>query len=115
MQARSHPADQCLLVFCTCPDTASAEQIARALVEGRHAACVNVLPGVQSVYRWQGKVESARESVLLIKTTTESYPALERAVRDAHRYELPELIAVPIHTGLEPYLHWVCESVKQDQ
>jgi len=102
------------LVLCTCPDEASAGRIARALVEGRLAACVNVLPGLRSVYRWQGAVEEAQEHLLLIKTCAARLPDLERAVRELHPYELPELVAVPITGGLAAYLDWVRENSRPE-
>ncbi len=101
-------------MFCTCPDEGSAVRIARALVEERLAACVNVLPGLRSIYRWQGAVEEAQEHLLLIKTSAPRLPALERAVRERHPYELPELVAVPITGGLAAYLDWVRENSRPE-
>jgi periplasmic divalent cation tolerance protein len=99
-----------LLVLTTLPDEASARQLATQLVDTGLAACVNVLAPATSVYRWQGVTETASEIPLLIKTTAERYPALETAVRAAHPYELPELIALPVVRGLAPYLDWVAAS-----
>ena len=96
-----------LLVLCTCPDRDTAESIARALVERRLAACVSVLPGVLSVYRWQGAVEQATELQLVIKTTRDRYAEVEAAVQAVHPYELPELIAVEPVAGLARYLDWI--------
>lgn len=96
-----------LVCFCTCPDAASAERLAEALVGERLAACVNVLPGVRSVYRWQGSIERADEVVLLIKTTHDRLDALAARVRALHPYELPELVAVEAAGGLPDYLAWV--------
>jgi periplasmic divalent cation tolerance protein len=96
-----------LLTICTCPDDDRARAIASALVERHLAACVNVTPPVTSVYRWDGRVETAAEVLMLIKTTRDRYPALERALRDLHPYEVPEIIAVPIDRGLHDYLQWV--------
>lgn len=96
-----------LLTICTCPDDDRARAIASALVERDLAACVNVTPPVTSVYRWDGRVETAAEVLMLIKTTRDRYPALERALRDLHPYEVPEIIAVPIDQGLHDYLQWV--------
>jgi periplasmic divalent cation tolerance protein len=98
-----------LLVLCTCPPEA-AERLAAALVEEQLAACVNVLPGIQSVYRWQGAVERSAETLLLAKTTSDRYPALETRLRALHPYELPEIIALPIERGLPGYLSWVSEQ-----
>jgi periplasmic divalent cation tolerance protein len=101
-----------LIVFCTCPDTTGAEALARALVDGRLAACVNVLPGVRSVYRWRDAVESSEEVQLLIKTTRDRFDALREAIRVQHPYELPELIAVEAVAGLDPYLAWIEDSTR---
>ena len=103
-----------LLCLCTCPDPACADAIAAALVDERLAACVNQLPGLQSVYRWEGKVERAEEVLLLIKTTGDRLPALTARVQALHPYELPELIAVEATGGLAPYLAWVAEQTRED-
>ena len=87
--------------------TDSAERIATALVAERLAACVNLLPGLRSVYRWQGKVEAAAEVLLLVKTSAEAYPALQERLRQLHPYELPELLAVEAASGLPEYLQWL--------
>lgn len=97
----------CLLVLTNLPDEASARTLAGQLLDARLAACVNILAPCRSVYRWQGKIEDASETPLLIKTTAERYAALEKAIRAAHPYELPEIIAVPITHGLPDYLRWV--------
>jgi len=102
-----------LIVITNCPDEETANHIALAVVEARLAACVNILPRVQSIYRWQGAVESAVEVPLLIKTTTAAYPALEAAIRERHPYEVPEIIALPISAGLPAYLNWVAEEMLQ--
>ena len=96
-----------LICFCTCPDADSAERIAAALAAERLAACVNLLPGLRSVYRWQGKVEAAAEVLLLVKTSAEAYPALQERLRQLHPYELPELLAVEAASGLPEYLQWL--------
>ncbi|HET7201261.1 MAG TPA: divalent-cation tolerance protein CutA [Burkholderiales bacterium] len=94
------------------PDRESAGNLALALIEKRLAACVNILSPCRSVYRWQGRTESAEEFPMLIKTTRERYPALEAAIRAGHPYELPEIIAVPIAGGLPAYLDWVYSETK---
>ena len=99
-----------LLVLTNCPDEETAGRIARTLVENRLAACVNVLPEVESTYRWQGSVEQAVEVPLLIKCTRERYAALEEAIRQLHPYTVPEVIGVPVVAGLAPYLRWVAEE-----
>lgn len=96
-----------LLVLTNCPDEEVANTIALAVVEARLAACVNILPRVQSIYRWQGKVESATEIPVFIKSTATSYPALEKLIRQHHPYEVPEIIALPVAHGLPAYLNWV--------
>jgi periplasmic divalent cation tolerance protein len=96
-----------LLVFTNLPDRAAAEKLADALVQKRVAACVNILAPCRSVYRWKGAVQHDEEHPVLIKTTRESYAALEAAIREAHPYELPEIVAVPIERGLPAYLDWV--------
>lgn len=103
-----------LLCLCTCPDAACADAIAMALVEERLAACVNQLPGVQSVYRWEGKVERSGEVLLLIKTSHLRLPTLTARVQALHPYELPELIAVEAAGGFAPYLAWVAEQTRED-
>ena len=101
------------LVITNCPDEETANRIALAVVEEKLAACVNILPRVQSIYRWQGAVESAVEVPLLIKTTAACYPALEAAIRERHPYDVPEIIALPVATGLPAYLNWVAEETLQ--
>ncbi|HZX30520.1 MAG TPA: divalent-cation tolerance protein CutA [Rhodocyclaceae bacterium] len=102
-----------LLVLTNCPDAAVAEDIARHLVEGRLAACVNILAPCRSVYRWQGAVETAAEVPLLIKTSADRYAALEAAIQAVHPYEVPEIIALPIDQGLPAYLDWVANETHQ--
>ncbi len=102
-----------LLVLTNCPDEESANAIALALVEDRLAACVNILPRVQSVYRWQGAVESATEIPLFIKSTATNYPALEAAIRNRHPYQVPEIIALPVELGLPAYLDWIASETTQ--
>jgi periplasmic divalent cation tolerance protein len=96
-----------LLVFTNLPDRASAERLADVLIERRLAACVNILAPCRSVYRWKGAVQHDEEHPMLIKTSAERYGALEQALRQGHPYELPEIIAVPIESGLPAYLDWV--------
>lgn len=104
-----------LLVLTTVPDAATAERLARLLVEARLAACVNIVPGLRSVYRWQGAVEVAEELQLVIKTSEPRYRALEEALRSHHPYELPEIVALPVAQGARNYLRWIAdESAGQD-
>ena len=106
--------DPILLVMTNMPDMPSAQAMASALVNARLAACVNILPGVQSVYRWQGAVEQAAEVTLLIKTTQRRYPQLQQAIVAAHPYDVPEVIALPLADGHPPYLHWVTAETERD-
>jgi periplasmic divalent cation tolerance protein len=99
-----------LVVLVTLP-TAAAPALARRLVEEGRAACVNQLPGVRSTYRWEGRVEEADEALLLVKTTLDGYPALAARVRELHPYEVPQLLALPVAAGDEPYLQWLKRSV----
>jgi len=100
-----------LVCYCTCPDEAVARRLAERAVEAGLAACVNLVPGVQSVYRWEGKVTADTEWLLIIKTDIAHFPALDDFVRGEHPYELPELIAVPVATGSRPYLEWLHRSL----
>ncbi len=99
------------LVLTTASSPEESKKIARALVESRLAACVNILPKIESVYRWEGKVEDAQECLLLIKTTSEALPAVGEAVRRLHSYDVPECIALAVEEGSETYLKWIDECV----
>lgn len=103
-----------IIIYCTCPDIVTAEKISRQLVSDNLAACVNMLPAITSIYRWQGKTEQASEVLLLIKTTAERFAAISTVIEDIHPYELPELIAVSITDGLPGYLDWIkqCTTTK---
>lgn len=100
-------ADAVLLVMTNVPDRETAETIARALVDDRLAACVNVMSPCTSVYRWQGAVETAAEVPVFVKTTAGRYAAVEQRIRALHPYELPEIVAVSAGPGLPAYLDWV--------
>ena len=97
--------ENAVVVLCTFPDIEQARQIGAALVERQVAACVNLLPGVESIYRWEGKIERAGEVLALIKTTR--YAALETAIRELHPYEVPEILALPVMKGSPEYLDWL--------
>ena len=101
-----------IAVFTNLPDSASAFNLARALVERRLAACVNVLAPATSFYRWEGRLHEEAETPLMVKTTRERYPEVEAAIRELHPYELPEIIALPVERGLEKYLGWVADECK---
>ena len=96
-----------IAVLTNLPDSESAFNLARALVQLRLAACVNVLAPITSFYRWEGKDEEATEHPVLIKSTRERYAELERAIRQRHPYSVPEIIVLPVDTGLPEYLQWV--------
>jgi periplasmic divalent cation tolerance protein len=96
-----------LIVLTNLPDRAAATRLAGLLVERRHAACVNILAECTSVYRWEGRIETATEVPLLIKTTSSAYPGLEQEIRANHPYALPEIVSVPVGGGLPAYLGWV--------
>lgn len=95
------------LILTTCPTAELAANIAQTLVAERLAACVNIMPPMQSVYRWKGKIEFASEQLLIIKSRISDYDAIEQRLRALHTYELPEVIAVPIIAGLAQYLTWL--------
>lgn len=99
-----------IAVLTNLPDSASAFNLARGLVERRLAACVNVLAPATSFYRWEGRLQQETETPVLIKSTTEAWPALEQAIREAHPYALPEIIALPVERGLDEYLAWVASE-----
>lgn len=99
-----------LLVLSNAPDAATARQLAETLVTERLAACVNLLPPCESIYRWQGRVEQASETPLLIKTTPAAWPALAARLAELHPYEVPEILAVPVTAGFGPYLSWVASE-----
>lgn len=95
----------------TAGSTEEARRIADALVERRQAACVNILKGVESIYRWKGKTEESQEWMLLIKTTAAAFDDVWKTIRELHSYELPECISVPVNQGTQEYLKWIDEAV----
>lgn len=100
-------SDTALIVLCTCPDQDTAQRLAAGLVELRLAACVNVLPGIRSFYRWEGRLEQAEEVQLILKTRQDRYPAVEQFIQQQHPYEVPEIIACSVTAGLPAYLKWL--------
>ena len=98
------------VALVTAPDTETGERIARALVEERLAACVNLVPGLRSIYRWEGAVEEASEVLLVVKTRADRAAALERRLLALHPYDVPELLRFPARGGSAPYLRWVAEE-----
>jgi periplasmic divalent cation tolerance protein len=99
------------VVLCTFPDQEKARQIGTVLVERQLAACINILPGVESIYRWKGELNRDAEALALIKTTAGGYPALEEALVGLHPYDEPEVIALEVVAGSAGYLGWVGEMV----
>ncbi len=104
-----------LLVLTTVARAEDAERLAEELVGRRLAACVNVLPGVRSIYRWKGAIEREEERLLLVKTRADRFEALREAILSLHPYEVPEVVAVPIEAGSAAYLRWLDESVGQTE
>ena len=102
---------QAIVVLVTCPRGRHADTLATLVVRERLAACVNILPSVQSWFWWNGKVDQAKESLLIMKTSARRFSALMRAVRAHHPYEVPEIIALPIMRSFQPYLAWVLASL----
>lgn len=101
-----------LIVFVTCANRREAAKIARAIVEARLAACANILPGrLHSIYRWKGRVESARETMMILKTSRRRFDALRRKIVRLHSYNTPEIIALPITIGARKYLAWIEDSL----
>jgi periplasmic divalent cation tolerance protein len=101
---------QVILVLTNFPDETTARELAEILIDKQLAACVNILQGCTSFYRWQGLTETAHEIPVLIKTTMQRYEAVEQTIRTLHPYELPEILAVPIDNGLPSYLQWVADE-----
>jgi periplasmic divalent cation tolerance protein len=102
-----------IVIFSTCGSPEEAERLARLLVERRLAACVNILPPVRSIYRWQGKMEDAAEWMLMIKTQRARFEELSEALRAAHSYEVPEILALPVIAGSPAYLDWISTETNE--
>jgi periplasmic divalent cation tolerance protein len=100
-----------IVILSTCANQEEAERIARALLDDRLAACVNVLPGVRSFYRWKGRVEDAAECLLIIKSSRPLFASLRAAIEKAHSYDVPEIVALPIVDGAPAYLNWLQENL----
>jgi len=105
-------SEESLLVFSTFPDADTARRVAHLLVEEKLAACVNLIPQIESIYRWQGAIETASEVFALIKTTIGKYQLLEGRIRELHPYEVPEIISLRIDSGHLDYLRWIEQSVQ---
>jgi periplasmic divalent cation tolerance protein len=96
-----------LVVLCTCPDLQVAEGLACGLVEHGFAACVNILPEIRSIYRWQGKLQKDGEVLIIVKTTRQAYAGMEQWLSQHHPYDVPEILAIPVAEGSDEYLEWV--------
>jgi periplasmic divalent cation tolerance protein len=103
-------AEKIILALSTFPDAESARRISNELVVGNFAACANILPGVESIYRWKEKIESGNETLVLFKLSEDRQSAFQEKMRSLHPYEVPEIIFVPIASGLPEYLRWVAEN-----
>ena len=106
--------EEAIVVFMTAANREEAARLAEMLVEGRLAACVQILPEMESIYRWQGKIERQREVLMIAKTTQSKFEELEKEVRAVHSYETPEIVAFPLTAGSGPYLQWLSASVASD-
>lgn len=102
-----------LVVLCTFPDSEQARQIGTVLVEAQLAACVNLVPAVESIYRWQGKLETATETLAIFKTTAAAFPAFEKILTELHPYDVPEIVALEPAAVSEAYRAWVCAEVRK--
>jgi periplasmic divalent cation tolerance protein len=109
---RTHMSEEALIVLSTFPDAETARSIGRTLVEERLAACVNLIPQIESIYRWKGAIETSSETVALIKTSKGKYQMLEERIRALHPYEVPEIVSVQILDGFFEYLNWINDSVR---
>lgn len=101
-----------IFVYVTVPTVAEAKEIAKTVVEDRLAACANILPGMHSIYQWQGKIEQAEECVVLFKTRTTLFQALEACVKEMHKYSNPCIVSLPVTAGSAPYLDWIMNETK---
>ncbi|MGH7983370.1 MAG: divalent-cation tolerance protein CutA [Candidatus Udaeobacter sp.] len=103
-------AEKILLALSTFPDAETARQISKRLVTEKFAACANILPGMESIYRWKEKIETGNETLVFFKLTEDRQAAFQEKLRSLHPYEVPEIILVPVANGLPDYLRWVAES-----
>jgi periplasmic divalent cation tolerance protein len=110
MGSEPSAVDEVVIVFTNLPNRESATKLALALVECRQVACVNLLANIESIYRWQGKIEQVTEVQVVIKTLASAYRQVEATILEHHPYELPEIIAVPLVAGLKKYLQWVADE-----
>ncbi len=103
-------ADEVLLAFSTFPDPETARRIARQLIAENFAACANMIPAIESIYRWQGKIEQGNETLVLFKTTAARSAAFQEKLKSLHPYDVPEIIFIPLTDGLPEYLRWVVDN-----
>lgn len=103
------------IVLSTAGSKDEAEKIGKELVERRLAACVNIVPQVRSIYRWEGKIEQSEELLLVIKTTADRYPAVQDAIKELHSYVLPECVCLAVEDGSKEYVGWIVEATQQSQ
>src|SRR4051812_19568705 len=101
-----------VILLCTCGSEEEAQRIGTALIEERLAACVNLLPSVFSIYRWEGVIEKASEVLLLVKSTEEHFDSLRDRITELHSYDTPEIISLPVSNGSEKYLEWIREETR---
>ena len=101
-----------IVVLITARDTTQAKRIAQALIREKHVACVNIMAGARSLFWWDGKVDAAKETLLIVKSRKQCFPAIVRTVKKWHSYEVPEIIALPIVAGEKKYLTWLADSCK---
>lgn len=106
--------EEYLVILCTVPDEETALKISRALVDEKLSACCNIVPGLRSIYFWQGKICDDSEMLLIIKSRQDVCPTLQKKIRELHPYEIPEIIALPIRMGSLDYLKWMDENVRQE-
>lgn len=103
---------EAMVVLCSFPDAEKARQIGTHLVEKQHAACINVLPAIESIYSWEGKLCHEQEVLLIIKTNRCAFPVMSRELTSLHPYEVPEIVALPVVDGSAPYLSWLLDQAR---
>ena len=101
-----------IIVFCTSPSSEISNQIAEECIRKKIAACCNIIPGINSIYEWEGKVEKSEEQLLLIKSTEDNFKVIENTINSIHPYDVPEIISVKLNDGNEPYLKWINQSIR---
>ena len=107
---RKEPATQILVIMVTVANQKEAVKIGTVVVKARLAACVNIIPAIQSIYRWKGKILKSQEFLLIFKSTKARYVLLEKSIKAIHTYDTPEIIALPVEKGIPQYIRWVCSE-----